>query len=39
LVAFSPLPVTILALASSFTMLMPLPCMSYYSPCLSIALE
>jgi hypothetical protein len=33
------LPVTILALASSFIMLMPLSCMSYYSPCLLMALE
>jgi hypothetical protein len=39
LVAFSPLSVTILALAPSFVMLMPLSCMSYYSPCLSMALE
>jgi hypothetical protein len=33
------LSVTILALAPSFIMLMPLSCMSYYSPCLSMALE
>jgi hypothetical protein len=31
--------VTILALAPSFIMLMPLPSMSYYSPCLLLALE
>jgi hypothetical protein len=39
LVAFSPLSVTIIALAPSFIMLMPLPSMSYYSPCLLLALE
>jgi hypothetical protein len=33
------LSVTILALAPSFIMLMPLFCMSYHSPCLSMALE
>jgi hypothetical protein len=33
------LSVTILAFAPSFIMLMPLSCMSYYSPCLSMALE
>jgi hypothetical protein len=31
--------VTIIALAPSFIMLIPLSCMSYYSPCLSMALE
>jgi hypothetical protein len=39
LVAFSPLSVTIIALAPSFIMLMPLPSMSYYPPCLLLALE
>jgi hypothetical protein len=39
LVAFSPLSVTTLALVPSFIVLMPLFCMSYYSPCLLMALE
>jgi hypothetical protein len=39
LVAFSPLSVTIIALAPSFIMLIPLPSMSYYSPCILLALE
>src|SRR5699024_4103451 len=39
LVAFSSLSATIIALALSFIMLMPLPSMSYYSPCLLLALE